>query len=315
MNPARTANPHDATRTPGGSSSGSAASVAHFQAPLAIGSQTNGSVIRPASFCGVFGFKPTRGAVSTSGVLETCPHLDQMGVFSRTLEDAAALADAISGHDSRDIKSHPRPKPGILEGCRQDVPVEPAFAWFEPSYFERLSDDAREGMEEVLDLLGKQVERIPVPEGFELLVEAHRKIQEFELNRCLGGRIREHGDLASGALREAIERGGRIEETDYRQALALKDRAERFFDTFFWDFDAIVAPSSQGEAPPIESGTGDPVFCTVWTLCGLPALSIPVLSGGSDLPVGVQLIAQAEQDDRLFRTARWLLYAIGNDRN
>ena len=315
MNPAGTVNPHDATRTPGGSSSGSAASVAHLQAPLAIGSQTNGSVIRPASFCGVFGFKPTRGAVSTSGVLETCPHLDQIGVFSRTLEDAAALADAISGHDSRDIKSHPRPKPGILEGCRQDVPVKPAFAWFEPSYFGRLSDDVREGMEEVLDLLGKQVERIPVPDGFELLVDAHGRIQEFELNRCLGGKVRENRELASGALIEVIERGAKVSDADYRQALAVKARAERFFDTFFWDFDAVVAPSAQGEAPPIGSGTGDPVFCTVWTLCGLPALNLPVLSGGAGLPVGVQLIAQAEQDDRLFRTARWLLYAIGDEQS
>ena len=310
MNPAGTVNPHDLLRTPGGSSSGSAASVAHFQTPLSVGSQTNGSVVRPASFCGVFGFKPTRGAVSTSGVLATCPHLDQLGVFGRTLEDVAALADAVSGHDSRDTKSHPRPKPRILEGCRQDVPVEPLFAWFEPSYLDRLDDDARQGLEDVVALLGKQVERIPVPDGFELLVEAHRRIQEFELNRCLGDKVRDNREIVSDAMLEAIDRGHKITETEYRDALRLKVGAERYFDVFFWDYDAILAPSAQGEAPPVGAGTGDPVFCTVWTLCGLPALNIPMLSGNSGLPVGVQLIGQAERDDRLFRTARWLLYEI-----
>ncbi len=310
MNPSRTTNPHNAARTPGGSSSGSAASVAQFQVPLAIGSQTNGSVVRPASFCGVFGFKPTRGAVSTNGVLETCPNLDQLGVFGRSLEDIAALADAISGHDSRDIKSHPRPKPGILDGCRQEVPIEPAFAWFEPGYFDRLADDARQGLEDVVELLGKQVERIAVPEGFDTLVEVHGKIQEFELGKSLGSKVMENRELVSDALREAIERGSRIEEAEYRRALETKARAEQYFETFFWDYDAIIAPSAQGEAPAIESGTGDPVFCTVWTLCGLPALNLPMLSGESGLPVGVQLIAGVEQDDRLFRTAQWLLYEI-----
>lgn len=310
MQPASTANPHDLTRSPGGSSSGSAAAVAHNQVPLAIGSQTNGSVIRPASFCGVFGFKPTRGAVSTSGVLETCPNLDQLGVFTRTLEDAAALSDAISSYDSRDIKSHPRPKPAILEGCRQEVPVEPDFAWFDAGYFDRLDNDARHGLEDVVALLGQRVERIPTPEGFDFLVDAHRKIMEFELAMSLGERVRSDPGLVSVAMLEAIDRGSRISDTDYAGALDLKARAERYFELFFRDYDAIIAPSAPGEAPPIESGTGDPVFCTVWTLCGLPALSLPMLSGGAGLPVGVQLITGSEQDDRLFRTARWMLGKI-----
>ena len=310
MNPARTANPHDATRTPGGSSSGSAASVADCQVPLAIGSQTNGSVVRPASFCGTFGFKPTRGAISVGGMLQTCRSLDQVGVFARTLEDSAALADAVSGHDSRDAKSHSRPKPCILSGCRMDVPVEPTLAWFEPSYFDLLEDGSRQGMEDLIDLLGKQVERIPVPEGFDELIELHRIIQEFELNQSLGNRIRSNQESVSTALIEAVERGSRISEVEYGKAISGKIAAEQYFDVFFWDYDAIIAPSSRGEAPLLAFGTGDPLFCTAWTLCGLPALSMPMLTGSSDLPVGVQLIGMAEQDDRLFRTARWLLDEI-----
>ena len=313
MNPAETRNPHDASRSPGGSSSGSAASVAHFQVPAAIGSQTNGSVIRPASFCGVFGFKPTRGTISTKGVLETCPNLDQVGVFGRTLEDVAALADAISGYDSRDIKSHPRPKPRILDGCRSEVPVEPVFAWFEPGYFGRLADDVRQGLEDVLALLGKQVERIPVPDGFDDLVEVHRRIMEFELFTSLGTSVFDNRGIISSAMLQAVDRGSKVTENEYRDALAAKARAEQYFNLFFRDYDAIIAPSAAGEAPPAEQGTGDPVFCTVWTLCGLPALNVPILSGAAGLPVGLQLIAGRDEDDRLLRTARWLIAALFED--
>ena len=163
MHPADTVNPFDGTRTPGGSSSGSAAGVAAAQMPLAIGSQTNGSVIRPASFCGVFGFKPSRGAVSRAGMLRTCQSLDQMGVFARTLEDAAALADAIAGRDSHDPGTHSRPRPRFLEGCRSEPPIEPSLAWIDAPYHSRLSDDARQGLDDVVALLGRHVERIPAP--------------------------------------------------------------------------------------------------------------------------------------------------------
>ncbi len=311
MNPAETTNPHDATKSPGGSSSGSAASVAHCQAPLAVGSQTNGSVIRPASFCGVFGFKPTRGVISTDGVLETCPNLDQLGVFGRTLEDVAALADAISGHDSRDRKSWPGPRPRMRDGCRQEVPVEPDFAWFEPAYFDRLSEDSRQGFEDVVELLGGQVDRIAVPDGFDSLVETHRIIMDYEFNRGLGPRICRNPELVSAEVLGVVERAASITEADYRRALAMKSSAEHYFELFFRDYDAIIAPSAPGEAPARESGTGDPVFCTVWTLCGLPAVTLPVLTGNADLPIGLQLIAGREEDDRLLRTARWLIDELG----
>ncbi len=307
MNPARTGNPHDLSKSPGGSSAGSAAAVAHCQVPLAIGSQTNGSVIRPASFCGVFGFKPTRGVMSTDGVLETCPNLDQLGVFGRSLEDVAALADAIGGHDSRDRKSTPWPRPRMLDGCRQEVPVEPAFAWFEPEYFDRLADDARQGFEEVIELLGDQVERIPVPEGFDALVGTHGIIMDYEFNGCLGPRICRNPDLVSDKVLGVVERAASISEAEYGHALDWKAAAEEYVEMFFRDFDAIIAPAAPGEAPSKESGTGDPIFCTAWTLCGLPTLTLPVLTGNSNLPIGLQLIGGRDEDARLMRTARWLI--------
>ncbi|MDE0305979.1 MAG: amidase [Albidovulum sp.] len=310
MNPAETRNPHNLTQTPGGSSSGSAASVAALHVPLAIGTQTNGSVIRPASFCGVFGFKPTRGMIPRTGILETSRSLDQVGVFARTLKDAALLADSISGHDSRDPLSLPRPRPEMLKGCLSEVPVEPVFAFFELPFAERQSEDAKQGVEELLDVLEKRVERLPAPQGFADLVEAHRKIHEFEICVHLGNIFSSHWHLVSEPLRRAVERGRSISESEYENALLQMHGAKDYFTKFFLDYDAVISPSATGEAPPFEDGTGDPIFCTVWTLCGLPTISMPLLVGKSNLPVGVQLVGGMERDDRLLRTARWIIDEI-----
>ena len=315
MNPAETRNPHDGSRTPGGSSSGSAAAVAAHHVPLSIGTQTNGSVIRPASFCGVFGFKPTRGTIPRTGILETSRSLDQVGVFARTLQDAALLADAISAHDSRDPLSLPRPRPKILEGCRSEVPVEPIFAIIELPFADRLSEDARRGIEELSELLGNRVERLPAPGGFGDLVEAHRKIHEYEICFHLEKVFSANWHFVSDALKGAVERGRGIKVSEYEEALRLMKGGRDYFAGFFLDYDAIIAPSAAGEAPPLEAGTGDPVFCTTWTLCGLPTLSVPLLVGKSELPVGVQLIGGLEEDNRLLRTARWLLGVVRKDRS
>ena len=310
MHPAETVNPHNNARTPGGSSSGSAAGVAAAHMPLAIGSQTNGSVIRPASFCGVFGFKPSRGAVSRAGMLRTCESLDQLGVFARTLEDAAALADAIAGRDSHDPGTHLRPRPRCLEGCRSEAPIEPCLAWIDAPYHSRLSDDTRQGLDDVVALLGRRVERIPAPFGFGDLLAVHRTVQDFELGRNLKRLAAERGQLLSEKIMAAIADGQRITAKRYREALQAKAAAEDYFAKFFFDYDAVIAPSALGEAPPIETGTGDPVCCTVWTLCGLAALSMPALTGAAGLPVGVQLIGGPDEDDRLLRTANWILRTL-----
>ena len=310
MHPADTVNPHNETRTPGGSSSGSAAGVAASQMPLAIGSQTNGSVVRPASFCGVFGFKPSRGAVSRTGMLRTCQSLDQLGVFARTLEDVAALSDAIAGRDSHDPGSYTRPRPRFLDGCRSVPPIEPSLAWIDAPYHSRLSDDARLGLDDVVALLGRHVDRIPAPLGFGDLLAVHQTVQDYELGRNLKRLAADRGEMLSQKILAVIEGGQQIAPKRYREALRAKAAAEDHFAKFFYDYDAIIAPSALGEAPPIESGTGDPVCCTVWTLLGLPALSMPVLTGETGLPVGVQLIGGPDEDDRLLRTANWVLRTL-----
>ncbi|WP_417666556.1 amidase [Roseibium sp.] len=307
VHPTDTVNPHNPAHTPGGSSSGSAAAVAAYQVPLALGTQTNGSVIRPASFCGTYGFKPTRGVISRTGVLQTSVSLDQIGVFARDAEDIALIGDALKGYDQRDPKSYARPRPAMLDGYQSEPPVTPVLAWFDLPFADRMSEDCRAGFEELLTALGGQVERIDAHASFADLVETQRVIHEYEICQHLKETFNQHWDKISPTLKPVIERGRTISTEQYEQALGQMQEAEKYFAAFFLDFDAILTPSAAGEAPEIGPTTGDPIFCTLWTLAGLPSLSMPLMSGAAGLPIGVQIVAAQEEDDRLLRTARWLI--------
>lgn len=313
LNPSHTRNPHDPERTPGGSSSGSAAAVAAHHVPLAIGTQTNGSVIRPASFCGVYGFKPTRGIISRRGVLQTSVSLDQIGVFARSLSDAALLTDALAAYDQADPASLPRPRPAMANGAAAEAPVEPDFAFFELPFHDRLMGDCREGMDAVIDALGGRVSRLRPADQMADLVAVQATIHEYEICMHLAETFDAHWSQISPLLQRTVERGRRIGQTQYEDALAVKASAEAFFADFFTEFDAILAPSATGEAPLFASGTGDPVFCTLWTLAGLPSITLPLLVGEAGMPIGVQLIGPAEKDDRLLRTANWLQTKLAAD--
>lgn len=307
VHPAETRNPHNAGHSPGGSSSGSAAAVAAFHVPLAVGTQTNGSVIRPASFCGIFGFKPTRGIISRRGLLQTSSSLDQVGVFGRTLNDVALLADVLSGYDACDPLSYPRPRPQMAKGAREQVPIEPVFAWFDLPFADRLTADAEEGLQEVVNTLGGKVERLPAPDVFNDLVAVQAHIHEYEICHHLADLFSEHWNELSPTLQPVVERGRKISDERYSDSLEVMASATSFFTKFFNGYDAVITPAATGEAPVLGGGTGDPIFSTIWTLCGLPCLNLPLLVGESGMPIGVQLVGSAEQDDRLLRTASWML--------
>ena len=311
VHPTDTVNPHDPARSPGGSSSGSAAAVAAGHVPLAIGSQTGGSVIRPASYCGIYGFKPTRGMISRRGVLQTSASLDHIGVFARTLEDAALLTGAIASYDPADAASIDRARPDFLGGARAEPPVDPDIAWFDFPFNDRMDPDARAGMDAVIETLGARVTRLPVAQTLTDLIDVHLDIHEYEFCRHMAEVIDAHWDSLSATLKPVVERGRAISDTQYQDALGVKASAEAFFARHFEDFDAILCPSATGEPPLIASGsTGDPVFCRIWSLCGLPSLSLPVLVGENGLPIGVQLVGSFEKDDRLFRTAAWMQHRL-----
>jgi len=307
MHPTDTTNPHDPSRTPGGSSSGSAAAVAAHQVPLAIGTQTNGSMIRPASFCGVYGFKPTRGVISRRGILQTSASLDQVGGFARTLEDIALLTDAIGSYDPSDPLSFARPRPQMVRSARAEAPVQSNIAWFDLPFNSRLDNDARAGLDALISGLGPRVERLPPTPQMTDLVAVQATIHEYEINFHLGRAFENHWDLISNTVQPVIERARKISIAQYEDALEAKRSYEVSIAEHFTDFDAILAPCATGEAPRLTTNTtGDPVFCTLWTLAGLPSISLPLLVGENNLPVGVQLIGGLEEDDKLLRTAAWL---------
>ena len=312
--PGKTKNPHDFKRTPGGSSSGSAAAVSSHMVPLAVGSQTNGSVIRPASYCGVIGYKPTRGLISRHLVLQVSRKLDQIGVFSNSVEDAALISEQLIGYDKQDPDTSLNPKPKLLIASQQKPPMEPVFAYIKLPFMNELQDDAKEGFEEVKDeiknkLKGK-VDEVELPEGFKGIPEWHKIIMESDMANSFSKEYKSFKNKLSDKIVEAIERGMAYTSLEYNDALSKIDAANIYFKQFFHDYDAILTPSATGEAPQGLESTGNPIFCTIWTYCGMPSISLPLLQGKNGLPIGVQLVSSLFDDERLFRNANWLTSKI-----
>ena len=308
--PGKTKNPHDPTRTPGGSSSGSAAAVASHMVPLAIGSQTNGSVIRPASYCGVVGYKPTKGLISRHLVLQISRALDQIGVFSNTLEDAALISEQLFGYDKQDPDTSLSAKPKLLDATKQKPPLEPIFAYIKLPFIDELDEDAKKGFEEIKDELKGKIDEIELPEGFVDIPEWHKVIMESDMARSFSAEYTKSKHKLSNNIIEAIERGMKYTAVEYNNALSKIDAANIYFKQFFYDYDAILTPSASGEAPKGLKSTGNPIFCTIWTFCGMPCISLPLLQGNNGLPIGVQLVSSLFDDERLFRNASWLTKKI-----
>ncbi len=302
----RTRNPHNGERIAGGGSSGSAASIAAGHAPIAVGASMNGSVIRSASYCGVYGFTPSRGIISRRDCLQISSTLDQVGVMGRSLEDVALLGDVLAGFDPGDPASHTRPKPQMLKGSQSDAPVEPCFIWLELPFHDRLSDAVRQGLDELMEVLGSRVERQPAPQSFNDVAKHHQIIYEYEFYKNFQNNPEAGSDQFHDTVKQLLARARTIADEEYENALAMMAGAEKFFIEFFNDYDAILAPAALGEALVTGEGTGDPVCSTIWAFAGLPCLSLPLLKGETGLPVAVQLIGAAEEDDRLLRTATWL---------
>ena len=304
--PGKTTNPHDPRRTPGGSSSGSAAAVASYMVPLAVGTQTNGSVIRPASFCGVHGFKPTFGAISRHLVLPLSRPLDQIGVFGRSVEDVALIAEQLMVFDERDPDMRHRARFRLVDIATEEPPVPPRLAVIKTPMWDQAEEDARAAFEELAGHLGEDTEEIDLPESFKSAVEWHRTILEADLARRFEVDYERGKDQMSGMLREMIERGQKILAVDYNRAVERVSVLNGLLEEVFHWCDAILTPATTGEAPIGLDTTGDPVFCTIWTLCGTPAITVPIMEGANGMPIGAQLVGPRGDDARLLRTARWL---------
>ena len=307
FHPGKTRNPHNPAHTPGGSSSGSAAAVAAEMVPLAFGTQTNGSMIRPASFCGVVGYKPTHGLLPRSGVLMQSPPLDQLGVYARTVEDVALAAAPLVGYHAGDPHTRPRATPPLLATAREAPPMEPRLAFVKSPVWDRAEPGTQEAFAELVDFLGPQtVTEEPLGSAFDDIVELHRVIMEADLARNFAAYYERGRDRLSEVLCTMIERGQKVSAVEYNNAVAWRDRLHDALEELFVEYDAILTPATAGPAPEGLGSTGSPIFCTLWTFLGTPAVSLPLLQAGNGLPLGVQLVSARHDDNRLLRNARWL---------
>jgi Asp-tRNA(Asn)/Glu-tRNA(Gln) amidotransferase A subunit family amidase len=311
--PGKTRNPHNAAHTPGGSSSGSAAAVAAGMVPLALGSQTSGSTIRPASFCGVYGFKPTHGLIARHGMLRLSGTLDHVGLFARTVEDLALLAEQLAGYDERDPATRPRARIPYREVTVEEPPLPPMFAFVKTPHWDRVDGEAQAAFAELLEHLGDRVEEVELFPSAVAAWDWHRTIMEAEMAANLEREWENGRDRLSPALRAQLERGREVRALDYQRAVAcVRPMREGFLELFEQRYDAILTPAATGAAPEGLGSTGDPVFCALWTLCGMPAVSLPLMQGTNGLPLGVQLVGPRDGDARLLRTARWLVARAGS---
>lgn len=305
--PGPTRNPHAPEHTPGGSSSGSAAAVAAGVVPLALGTQTNGSVLRPASFCGVYGFVPSRGTLPLSGVLVQSPSLDRVGVFARTIDDVALAAEILSGDDGHDPATRGQPPRQIAAVSSAPPPVEPRFCFVRTPWWDQVEAEAREACEAFVELLGDCVVVVELPEIVAEVRGWLQTVNEAELALALQREYRHHPQQLSAVLRERIGRSMAMPVIDYLVARDRIPHVAAAFDEYFDRFDAILTPAALGAAPRGLASTGDPIMQTVWSFAGLPALSMPLLQLSGGLPLGVQAVGKLHNDGRLLRSARWLV--------
>ena len=306
MAPSRTRNPRNLEHTPGGSSSGSAAAVAAGMVPAAVGTQTGGSVIRPAAFCGVYGFKPTFGLIPRHGVLPQAPTLDTVGVFGRSVEDVALIADALQGYDERDPASLATSRPRLLATATEEFPLAPLLAFVKTSAWGQAEPATHEAFGELAEALGAHVQEIDLNHSTEAGLAAARMVQDVEMATHYGILLDRAPELISEGLAGRIEQGRRVRAVDYCAALASRERSYAAVEDVMLDYGFILTPAAPGPAPRDLGTTGNPVFCAFWTWLGAPAITLPLLEADG-MPMGVQLVGRRGDDGRLLRAARWLV--------
>jgi len=295
----KTANPRDPAHTPGGSSSGSAAAVADGMVPLALGTQTAGSVIRPASYCGVVGFKPSFGVIPRAGVKPLADSLDTIGTMARNVADAAFLAGVLSG------------RPALRAVAMPATP--PHFGFYRTPMWENAEPSTAAALDHAraaLDRAGAGVAEIAVPPEHRGLTAAQETIMGFELVRGLAYERLEHSAELSPRLAQQLDAGMSVGADAYDAARAETAAARERLDRFFGQCEAMLAPAAPGEAPAGLGYTGDPVFNRMWTLLGVPCVTLPAIRGDSGLPTGIQLIGRPGHDAQLMAAALFAEQAL-----
>jgi amidase len=288
----KTANPRNPAHTPGGSSSGSAAAVADGMVPLALGTQTAGSVIRPAAYCGVVGFKPSFGVIPRAGVKPLCDSLDTVGAMARDVADAAFLAAILGG------------RPALRHLAMPDAP--PRFGFYRTPMWEAAEPATVAALERAraaLDRAGARVAEVAIPPEHQGLTAAQETIMGFELVRGLAYERLQHSAELSPRLGQLLDEGMAVRPDSYDAAVAQTAAARARLDGFFGPCEAMLVPAAPGEAPEGLGYTGNPVFSRMWTLLGVPCVTLPAIWGDRGLPTGIQLVGRIGRDAQLIAAA------------
>jgi len=299
--PGKTVHPQDARRTPGGSSSGSAAAVGDLMVPLAIGTQTTGSTVRPAAYNGCFGYRPTWGDLRLAGVMEAAGSLDTLGIIARSVEDVALYRNVLAGVSSEPMSPQPcsPPRVGV---CRTQF-------WEETDAATRSAiDNCAKTMSEA----GAKVTELKLPAAFDPIDEIHQRISSFEFARNRAWELLHHAERISDTLRNnRLKHGLAYTFEQYREARAQAEKLRLMLDNVFENYDVILTPSAAGEAPVGLNATGSASFSSIWTACHNPSMTLPLFKGANQLPIGVQLVTRRDTDRQLFEIARWTAALYG----
>ncbi|HYL23656.1 MAG TPA: amidase [Burkholderiales bacterium] len=289
--PSQTRNPHHSAHTPGGSSSGSAAAVADFMVPLALGTQTGGSVIRPAAYCGTYAIKPSFGAINRAGTKFLAESLDTIGIFGRSAEDLALALEVLTGRTPTSNSRKPR-----IGLCRT-----PRWPLADPAVQATVEQAAR-----TLQRAGAAVRDFELPAGSADLFDRHKVIMGYETARALGWEYWNHREQLSPTLRARLDEGWKVPREDYDAMRELARRLRRQLSAALREVDFLLTPSAPSEAPASLASTGDPVFNRAWTLLGVPCVTLPRGKGAHGLPLAVQLVGAHESDLQLLGWAEWV---------
>tara|TARA_B100000900_G_scaffold318944_1_gene278089 strand:+ start:2687 stop:4015 length:1329 start_codon:yes stop_codon:yes gene_type:complete len=306
LGPSNTTNPHDYSRTPGGSSSGSAAVVASCMAPLSIGSQTGGSVIRPASYCGVVGYKPTYGLISRNGVLKTSEKLDHIGVFGKSVKDVALLAKVLIKKDNYDTSTVYYSTEDMLTETKKGPLFQPKFIFYKTDSWKLIEKKSREAFEYFIKSFKKNIEVFDTPPYFKDIHKYHQIIHETDLANNFSTYFKKYRKKLSKYMQDAILRGNKYSAKEYAEAIDFMKRSYNSYKEVFEDYHGVLTPSSPGVAPKGLKSTGTAEFNRVWSYLGTPCISLPLLQGENNLPLGIQLVGNRYDDNRFLGIANWL---------
>ena len=309
INPSKTRNPHNIQHSPGGSSAGSGASVADFHVPVALGTQTGGSVIRPASFNGVFGLKPTLGLIPRSGMLLQSHTLDTIGIYGRTLEDLALVLDSISIPDPNDAHSYRGSIGSVQAEHSKTSKHQPKFAFLETPAWNEGNLASKKAILKTTEILGQNCKKETLPDPFNKIIDLHATVFSSENAYYYGQYLISHPNLLSKKLRHRLESTRNALASDYLTALEARNVIYNSVETLLENYDAIICLSAPGPAPHGFETTGSAVFNGLWTYLGVPCISLPLLTV-EGLPQGIQLVGKRGEEGKLFRSALKLEQAL-----